>query len=176
MAGVVVDVLADSFEVAVVADDVVVIIALPNGTRKIGAHGANAFGDDGFELHHDGAEGIRWGRMRGGRVRRDRCIGRGEPPVRPYEVGQYDDAVDVVGHDDVCVQFHIGADGFGAHPFVAGHFTERIQMHHTMGDFTEQPGAVVGDDGDVLRTHVCVIVPLDADRTAMEAIGGGVYG
>ncbi len=61
--------------------------------------------------------------------------------MRPYRMGQsaddFDDAVDVVGHDDEFMQSDVRAHGFGFEPFVVGNFTDGIQCHLVVGNGAE---------------------------------------
>jgi len=57
--------------------------------------------------------------------------------MRPYGGDDFDDAVDVVGHDDEFMQLDIGAHGFGFEPFVMGNFADGIQVHLAVGNAAE---------------------------------------
>ena len=53
--------------------------------------------------------------------------------MRPYR-DDFDDAVDVVGHDDELMQSKVGAHGFGFEPFVVGNFAHGVQCHLAIGN------------------------------------------
>ena len=91
-----------------VADDLLVIIALPDGAGVVFAEASIALRDLCFELPDDGAQRIRLQR-------------RGDPPGRPYNCGFIQendhDAMQMIGHDHEGIEVDIGADNGRFLPF-----------------------------------------------------------
>ena len=57
--------------------------------------------------------------------------------MRPYGGDDFDDAVDVVGHNDEFMQSDVGTHGCGFKPFVVDNLAHGVQCHLTIGNGAE---------------------------------------
>ena len=124
------------------AEDVFVVVALPDGETLSVAVGAA--GNRHFIGAKDGANRSTFRAVR-------HCGGgcRGVPLGRPYGGWMNDNnAMDVIGHDDVGAQFDLWKMiGDGAPMFIGNPSHCRI-MHFAVDDLTEQTLPLMGDKGD----------------------------
>lgn len=79
--------------------------------------------------------------------------------------------MNVIGHDDECIQCNMRKMGGNVQPASFSNAADRIQLHFAIHDVTKQRHTFIGDDGDEIRTGLGVIVPLQADGSAMMAVG-----
>ncbi|MCC7135419.1 MAG: hypothetical protein IT528_03325, partial [Nitrosomonas sp.] len=111
-----------NFQVSIlVADNVLVIIALPETLAGCTRYCIKPFGHRRFKPPHNiphrrGALHAPWLfiRVRAFRVHAMGPRAIGADAIRPYEL---DDTVDVIGHDDKFVQYDMGTDTFCFAPF-----------------------------------------------------------
>lgn len=61
--------------------------------------------------------------------------------------------------------------GWNVQPTLFGDAAAIVQTQFALHDFAKQTGAVVGADGDEIRPRLDVIVSLQADGSAMVAVG-----
>src|SRR5208337_1367637 len=125
--GIVTNVLANAIQFLLVANDVLVIIRLPNRHAGCPPCSVDGFFAEGLDLSEDGPN-----RTRRGAVGPARQLfpegGTGEAPPRPY-VDNLDDAVQVIGHDDERVQSYFRADPLPRIPFRMHDIPQRVPAH-----------------------------------------------
>jgi len=78
--------------------------------------------------------------------------------------------VNVIGHDDECIQCHMGKMEWNVQPALFSHAADVVQPHVAIYDVTEQRHPFVGDEGDEICPWLGVIVPFQADGSAMVAV------
>jgi|GEM_PF-6497818 len=79
--------------------------------------------------------------------------------------------MNVIGHDDECIQCHMGKMEWNVQPASFSHAADVVQPHVAIHDFAEQQHPFVGDEGDEICPWLGVIIPLQADGSAMMAVG-----
>jgi len=78
--------------------------------------------------------------------------------------------VNVIGHDDECIQCHMGKMEWNVQPALFSHAADVVQPHVAIYDVTEQRHPFVGDEGDEICPWLGVIVPFQADGSAMVTV------
>lgn len=97
---------------------------------------------------------------------------RGDPRGRSYVViGDENDAVKMVRHNDKFVQNDIVSDLVSLFPFLQHNPPDIIQHHFPIGNFPEQTFPLPGADRDKIRAGPGIIVILQADRMTVMDVG-----
>ncbi len=97
---------------------------------------------------------------------------RGRTAVRPYGWGlDFDQGVEMVGHDDPFMEFERGSNLFRSQPFLHNNFTPRGEMHFGIFDRSKQVLPLVGAGGDEIESGAAVIVARQPHGTTLMAIG-----
>jgi hypothetical protein len=82
----------------------------------------------------------------------------------------------MIGHDDAFVQVNARETLRQSHPRCIDHASCVIQLHDIVGDFAEQAGAFVGNDGHKIRARLRVIITAQANRLSTTAVGIVIHG
>ncbi|MCP9448403.1 MAG: hypothetical protein NNA22_12650, partial [Nitrospira sp.] len=135
------DVFPDAVHGFVVADDVFVIIALPDGYTGRAALFVDLFGDGGFERTNDG-----WDRTGDGATELFR---RGTACRAPTI--HNDDSVNMVGHHDEFIQRRIRKMRRNVRPTSSHDFPLVIQPHSPIDDIAEQMRPILRANGHKIR-------------------------
>ena len=140
----------------ITADDVLVVVALPKRLTRRTSIKVDPLG--GYSLERPNQSAQRF------------AFGRGDSRIALTRVGcNDDDAVQVVGHDNVRVQFHVRVPHCQPLPRVHNQLPGVVQSHFAVDYIAEQGPAFVGHDSNVVGAILGVVVPLQADRpTVME--------
>ena len=173
---VVFNICPDAVQICIIADDVLVIVPLPQfpveprpGASFNPVH--IPFRRHGFEPMHD----IRQRQRRGNPPwLPDFRSRRGNPPWLPACNGagtgacpyEDDDGVDVVGHGDECIDIHARIMERDGVPNRVHHATGIIQPHRLVHDLAQQANAVVHAEGDEIRAGLRIIEIPQPNRTA----------
>jgi hypothetical protein len=145
------DVFADAVQRFVIADDVFVIIALPQFYAGGITHFIDAACGRRFEQTYNRWDGIGC-RFTEFFHRRDTfIICRGMLQRASTVRMQYNDPVKMVRHHHKRVQFNIGSYFRRAQPFILDDFSHIAQPHFPVCDFPEQAGAILRADGHKIR-------------------------
>ena len=75
-----------------------------------------------------------------------------------------DDAVEVVRHDDECIQSGSGEMVWNGQPGLLGEFTIGVQYHLALMDGPENGGSLVGTKGDQIIARLGIIETSKPDR------------
>lgn len=82
-------------------------------------------------------------------IRTEGVVARCNVPLRSM---QNTDSMNMVGHDDECTQFDIGAYLSCAQSFFTHNFIQFVQRHLPIHHLAKQTGPILGHDGDEIRT------------------------
>lgn len=154
-----------------------VIVALPDGGAGGISQGVDAFGGGGFERPHDGGYRTvnRFAELfDGGVMGRRWGLGHGMPCpniIGGGVMGNHQDAVDMVWHDDECIQLDMREMVRYVRPTLVCDATRIVQPHFRIHHPAEQTRAVLRDDGDKIRPGLGIIVALQADASAVVLFG-----
>ena len=154
-----------------------VIVALPDGGAGGISQGVDAFGGGGFERPHDGGYRTvnRFAELfDGGVMGRRWGLGHGMPC--PYIIGggvmgNHQDAVDMVWHDDECIQLDMREMVRYVRPTLVCDATRIVQPHLARHHLAEQTQPVLGTDGHKIRPRLRVIVFGQANAAAVVLFG-----
>ena len=80
------------------------------------------------------------------------------PNIHAFRFVQYDNGMQMVGHQNEFAQKQFRAHLERFEKFVINDLSPIVQHHFTVHDFAEQPLAIGGDDGDVIMP-VAGIIP-----------------
>ncbi len=94
--------------------------------------------------------------------------------MRPYNAGRpvivrfvyYHNDMDMIRHDDPCVQRYFPAYFLGSQQFLFYDFAVRVQHHLPVGHTAEQTQPVLGTNGYAIRAFARIIVGRQADGTS----------
>ncbi len=79
----------------------------------------------------------------------------------------FDDRVEVVGHDDPGSEGDFLADLFGFSPFLGDDLAPWVEVHDAVGYFSKEVLALVGAEGDEVNTGVRIVVVFESNRSTM---------
>ena len=164
------DICVNPVVCSLIPDDVFMIVPLPD-PRGV-QFTTNTFCYRGFVRTNDGTYGTRFHPVwwLGQRI----LSGRGMP--RPYGWRRIrrqpiwmnnNDPVHVIGHHDVCAQFHVREMLRDQAPVLLGDLSHGGQLHFAMDDISKQAGALMRNHRDEIRTGLGVIVFLEPDGAAV---------
>lgn len=166
------DVFLDAGDVGIIADDVFVIVALPDGTCPGVDIAARGIGDSGFEGAYDGGDGRGHGSAELFHVLL--IVGCGDE-IRVADAVAPNNAVDMVGHDDelIFIQGYVRAKLRGLEPFAADDMRQGGWDEFSIHDLSKEMNTIEGNDGDVVGARLGVIVTRETDGTAVAGCGHG---
>jgi len=155
---IVLDVVPDGIKSPAIAYDVLIEIALPDDRGVCAAENVYAFGGHSLECADQATERFAFG---------DGCS-RGGSRTKPtiicasvvVFVGDDNDAVQVIGHDNPGVQTNIRVLIGQPIPRVGDDLPEFIQTHFAVDDFTEQRSAILSARGDEIGASLTIVVSL----------------
>jgi len=79
----------------------------------------------------------------------------------PY--GQQNDRVQMIGHNNEGIQFHVGITQWQVLPTSLNNLAKAVQLHRTVANFPQEVPSVVGAKGDKICSGLGVIVFLKTD-------------
>lgn len=86
---------------------------------------------------------------------------------RPYRIHQYDNAVNVVGHHNIFIQYGIGKMRRNLRPALSRDFTKFIQSHNPIHHIAKQAGAILCAYGNEIRACLRVVVTFKPNAVAV---------
>ena len=135
---------------AFVADNVVMITPLPDRPWRRECQAAARLRNRRFEIANDRAQRI------GLQCRA--CIAA----IRVVGGRNADEAMKVVGHDDIQVEFHSRSDDGGFAPFVFDQAAQVVEAHGAVNYAPEEAGGFVRADGDEVDAGMGVVMVAQA--------------
>ncbi len=158
---VIVDVLADLSHGIFAAHHVFEVIPLPQGTGGKTMREIDPFRADGLERANEASQGFAFNRRRS----------RGGSRTAPTRfVSDHDEAVEMVRHDNIFVQYHVRVLGPKTLPGIGHQLACLVQAHAGIHNLTEQASPPLDDDGDEVRACLRVVVVLQANRPATPGL------
>lgn len=79
----------------------------------------------------------------------------------PYK--QQNDGVQMIGHDNEGIQFHVGVTQWQVLPTSLDNLAKAVQLHRTFANLPQEVPSVLGAKGDKICSGLRVIVFLKAD-------------
>ena len=73
-------------------------------------------------------------------------------------MGNFDDGVEMVGHDDPFVKLKFRADLFRSQPFFYNDLTQFVEGHVPVVDLSEKAVPLVGAGGDEVETCAAIVM------------------
>ena len=83
----------------------------------------------------------------------------------------HNNSVDMVGHDNECIEIDIREPSRQAQPFLPGYPADRRFTHLPRGDLTEKTGALICAYGNEIGSRRGVIITLQADGAPVVVVG-----
>lgn len=153
------DIFLNAVQVALVADDVIMVTALPERVFRRMGKAVNAFAHGGFESAHNDGQRSGNGVGKGMFYRVMALVGIGRGMARHASTLDKDHPMKMIGHDHKGIQGHIGAGCLCMYLFLMRNLPVIIENHIPIDHRSKQVSTSTGAKGHKVSTRLGVVIP-----------------